>query len=59
MAITWDVTITPLNVPRKEASVTAVRTDDGPPVKINTYIIMSVILDNGADKAAVLDQLWA
>jgi hypothetical protein len=58
VAITWDVEITPLNVARKEASVTAVRTDSDNPTIVETHHIITCVLDTTAQKSAVLDQLW-
>ena len=59
MAITWDVKIHPLDVARKEASVVAVRADDGiVPVELETHTIISAILDTVEQKNSVLDILW-
>ena len=58
MAISWEVKITPLDVARKEASVVATRTDSVTG-KTETHNIITCLLDTTAQKAAVLDQLWA
>jgi len=60
MAITWEVTITPLNVDRKEANIVAVRTDDNDPdnVKTETHTIISAILNTQTQKTAALDNIW-
>jgi len=60
MAIAWDVTVTPLNVDRKEASVVAIRTDDTNPldIKTETHTIITAILATQAQKIAMLDQIW-
>jgi hypothetical protein len=61
MAISWDVKITPLNVARKEASITATRTDDTNPadIKTETIVIITTLLATTADKLAVVDNIWA
>ena len=60
MAITWDFTIKPLNVSRKEASIMAVRTDDTDSQNIltETHFIITAILDTQVQKSAVLDDIW-
>ena len=58
MAITWDVKITPIDIARKEASVTATRTDSVTG-KMETHNIITCLLVTAAQKTAVLDQLWA
>ena len=60
MAITWEITIQPLDVPRKEASIMAVRTDDTDPENIltETHFIITAILDTVAQKTAALDNIW-
>ena len=57
MAITWDVTIAPLDVTRKEASVVAIRTDSVTE-QVETHRIISVILDTQIQKTAAVNQLW-
>jgi hypothetical protein len=58
MAKTWEVKITPLDVARKEASVTATRTDSVTG-KVETHNIITCLLVTAAQKTAVLDQLWS
>ena len=60
MAINWEITIQPLDVSRKEASVMAVRTDDTDPENIltETHFIITAILDTAAQKTAALDNIW-
>ena len=60
MAINWEITIQPLDVSRKEASVMAVRTDDTDPENIltETHFIITAILDTVAQKTAALDNIW-
>ena len=57
MAITWEVKITPLDVSKKEASITAIRTDD---VALTTEVhtVISALLDTQEHKASVLDTIW-
>ncbi len=55
MPITWTVTITPISVPDKTASISAVRDEDG---VIETHNIITAILDTGPQKAAALDVIW-
>ena len=57
MAITWDIKIYPLDVSRKEASITAVRIDDVA-VTTETHTIISALLDTQEQKTTVLDVLW-
>lgn len=60
MAITWELTIQPLNVSRKEASVMATRTDDTDPLNIliETHFIISVILNTPEQKLIALGNIW-
>jgi len=58
MAITWDVTITPLDVRRYEASVMAVRTDSTDPTKTETHNIITCLLATNEQKLAVLNGIW-
>ncbi len=57
MAITWTVTITPIDVSAKTASIQAVRYNDVT-LETKTHNIITVVLDTGAQKTAALDQLW-
>ena len=58
--ITWDVTITPTDVARKEATIRATRTDDTDPSNIKRFThIISAILDTAAQKMAALEDIWA
>ena len=59
----WEVTITPISVVDKTASISAVRTvvDDAAPeviLETETHRVLTAILDTAAQKAAVLDSLW-
>lgn len=60
MAITWEFTIKPLDIFRKEASVMAVRTDDADPQNIltETHFIITAILDTQEQKITALDDIW-
>ena len=55
MAGTWEVTITPIDVSTKTASISATRTDG---LDIKTYGNIIAILNTDAQKLAVLDQIW-
>ena len=57
MAITWNVTITPLDISRKEASVTATRTDSVTG-SVETHNIITCLLVTTVQKTVVLNQLW-
>jgi len=57
MAITWEVTITPINIAEKRVSVLAVRVDDVL-LTTNSYRIDHAIIDTVAQKIAVLDGIW-
>ena len=52
---TWDVKITPLNVTRREASITATRTDGE---DVRTFSIITAILASPEQKLAVLNDIW-
>jgi cytochrome c556 len=58
MAISWDVQITPIDVDRKEVSITAVRMDSTDPTKTETHVIASALLVTADQKTAALDNLW-
>lgn len=58
MAITWDVSITNVNVAEKRADVSATRTDDVTS-DTETYKYSAVILETGPQRTAVLNQVWA
>lgn len=60
MAIDWEFTITPLDVSRKEASITAVRIDDNDleNVKVETHTIVTAILNTNEQKIAALEIIW-
>lgn len=60
MAVTWDVNIRPLDIVRKEVSISATRTDDTDPenVKTETHTVLSTIIDTQAQKLAAMDQIW-
>jgi len=57
MSATWTVTITPLNVNRKEASIYASRVDDVT-LEEQHFHIDTAILNTSTQKVAALDQLW-
>lgn len=59
MAITWKLTITPINILTKEASIQAVRTDDADPDNPMTYNVARALLDTAAQKNAAIDEIWA
>jgi len=52
---TWDVKITPLNVARKEASITATRTDGE---DVRTFSIITALLSDTAQKACIAEGIW-
>lgn len=57
MAITWTVTITPIDVSAKTASIRAVRNDDVT-METETHNIITAVLDTSAQKTAALDDIW-
>ena len=57
MAITWTVTITPIDVPTKTASIQAVRVDDSDG-STETHNIITAILETTAQKLAAMDDIW-
>jgi hypothetical protein len=58
MAITWDVKITPIDVPRKIVGIVAVATND---VAVRTYTVSTANADisTSAKKTIVLNILWS
>lgn len=61
MAITWDFTITPIDVPNKIVSVSATRVDDSPtePEPPCTVIMQNADISTPQKKIEALDVLWA
>ncbi|HIJ70663.1 MAG TPA: hypothetical protein HPP87_04780 [Planctomycetes bacterium] len=57
MAIIWKVEITPLNVDKKEANVTATRTDDVTG-NVETHRVYNALLATQAQKTTVVNTLW-
>lgn len=53
MAITWELTITPINISTKEASAKAIRTDDTDPDNPKTYKVAKAPFNNTAEEEAV------
>ena len=60
MAITWQVKIIPLNIGRKEISLTATYTDDTDPADVQTgsYTVLSAIIGTSQQKLDVMDNIW-
>ena len=60
MAVKWEVTIQPLDIPRKEATVRAIRIDDTDPENVltETHFIISAILDTQQHKIDAEDNIW-
>jgi len=62
MAVTWKVTICPLDIARKEAGISAVRTwtnDENPEdVKVETHRIVSALLATPQQQVGVVNLLW-
>ena len=60
MALTWKVKINPLNIERKEISLTATYTDDTNPadVKTGSYTVLSAIIGTSQQKLDVMDNIW-
>lgn len=58
MAIAWEVKITPIDIPAKEASVVATRTDSTDPSNPRIYTLSSWTLSNPAKQLAALDEIW-
>lgn len=61
MAITWDVKITPIDIPNKIVSIRATRTDDDLTNPDPTYTVGmdSADISTQAKKNEALDILWA
>ena len=57
MAITWELTITPMNVQTKEASVIAVRSDGTGGVR--SYNVAKAPFNTPEQEDAVWDEIWA
>ena len=64
MAVTWTVNVRPLDIVRKEVSVSATRTEtdttdpENVETKVETHTVLSAIIDTNAQKVAVMDQIW-
>lgn len=56
--ITWEVSITPINIDRKEASITATRTDSEDVDNPRVYTLPSWTLSNQATRLLALDRIW-
>ena len=58
MVITWKVEITPIDIPSKEASIKATRTDSADPDNPRIYMLPSRTLSNQAKQLLVLNEIW-
>jgi len=59
MAITWEFTIKPINIPNRIVSVSATRIDDTQPGLIYTVTLQNADISTAEKKAEALDVLWA
>ena len=61
MAITWELTVTPIAIGSKTASVVAVGIDSEDTEKLLTYTEPNVIIDTEtmANNIHILDDIWA
>lgn len=57
MAITWEVSITNVNVNTKRADITATRTDSSTGV-VETYSFRNAIVGTTQERQALLDLVW-
>jgi len=57
MAITWELTVTPISIPAKEASIRAVRDEDG---TISEYDVAKATIDIEimANNIPIMDEIW-
>ncbi|MBW2093282.1 MAG: hypothetical protein JRI80_00200 [Deltaproteobacteria bacterium] len=53
---TWELEVTPIDVERKEVSVTATRTDGA---DVRVFRIITALLDSEKNKQAIKDHIWA
>ena len=58
MAISWEVTITPTDIPNKIVRIVAVRTDDTPDAIQYTVGMDSADISTTAKKAEAMDIIW-
>ena len=58
MAISWECSITNVNVDQKRADVSFVRTDDVSG-ETETYSFRKVIIETTAQRTALLDLVWS
>ena len=60
MAITWEFTINPIDIPNRIVSVSATRTDDSPtnPDPIYTVTLQNADISTAEKKAEALNVLW-
>ena len=59
MAISWNTTISQVNVNSKRANVSFTRTDSVKPEDVFAMSYNQVILETTAQRLALLDQVWA
>jgi len=59
MAITWELEITPLEVEKKTAYITAVRIDSEDSDNPKTYIVHRANLSTQAQQLVALNEVWA
>ncbi|KKN20060.1 hypothetical protein LCGC14_0939540 [marine sediment metagenome] len=61
MAIMWEFTITPIDIPNRIVSVSATRTDDSPTDPDPTYTVsmQNADISTTAKKTEALNALWA
>lgn len=59
MAITWELEITPLDIPNKVGSIKAIRTDSEDPNNPKTYIEFRTLLETQEEQLAAMDSIWA
>ena len=58
MAITWEITITPIDIANYIASIRAIRTDDTSG-DTATYEVPKAVINTGPQQVAVMDEIWA
>ena len=59
MAITWDLTITPISIRDKQASILATRTDDSDE-SVTTYEVNKATIDTEtmSNNMWIIDEIW-
>ena len=59
MAITWDIDISNVDVSKKRADITFIRTDSESSLQPEVFSYRKAVIETSAQRAAILNQTWA